>query len=306
VSSAQVVAVTGSSGRLGTAIVQRLAQDGVPVRALDVVEGISPPGVDFWPVDVQDERSLAVALDGVDVLVHVAGLHGAHLVAGMPRQAFWKVNVDGTWRVLRQAVRCRTRRVVFASSTSVYGPGSKSGEARVLDESTSFAPDDVYDITKILGERMLLHLRERYDVETVALRLGRFFYGNRSDYHLRKLSTGLDLYDAATAFSACVHASSFPRAAYCVASDSGLSTTQRKRLGTDLPGVVAEVLPELPAKLAFFGYPTPARFGKSSSTAALRADLGWAPVRDLLWWCQHLDDQIQAERTEETRRGAAA
>lgn len=290
------MAVTGASGRLGTAVVLHLVQAGLTVRALDVVEGIVPPGVDFRQADMSDDRSLAAALDGVDVLVHAAGLHGAHLVRGAPRQEFWRVNVEGTWRVLRHARRSGTRRVVFASSTSVYGPGSSAGEARLLDEDTPLAPDDVYDLTKIMGERMVQELRERHGVEAVALRLGRFFYGSRSDYHLRKLSTGLDLYDAATAFTTCVRAATLPRPVYCVASDSGLADVGRRRLGTDLAGVVAEVLPELPAKLEYFGYPMPTRLGKSSSTAALRADLGWAPVRDLAWWCQQLDDQMQSEQ----------
>lgn len=290
-----VVAVTGASGRLGAAVVQRLAREGNSVRALDWVDGIQPRGVDFYRADVRDERTVAAALDGVDVLVHIAGLHGAHLVAGTPREDVWKVNVDGTWRLYRQAVRSGVRRCVFASSTSVYGPGSISGEARLLDETTPLAPEDIYDQTKVLGERMLKHLSVRYDIETVALRLGRFYYGSRSDYHLRKLSTGLDLHDAAAAFARCVNAAELPHDTYCVASDLvDLSTEQRKSLGTRLPDVVAEVLPGLTTTLEFFGFTLPRRFGKATTTTLLRDDLGWAPARDIRWWAEQLDGLMLA------------
>lgn len=276
-----LVAVTGASGRLGAAIVSALAADGLAVRALDIVPGVHPPEVGARYLDVTDPASVERALDGVDVLIHVAGLHGAHLAAGVRRSEIWHINVDGTWWLLRAGRKLR--RVVFASSMSVYGPGSGSGYARVLDEDVAVEPEDVYDLTKVMGERMLDHLREE-GTETVALRLGRFYYGSRYDYHLRKLATGLDLRDATSAFVRCVRAPSLPRRAYCVASDLDLSYEQRARLGTELPAVTEEVLPGLLDALRRRGWPVPQRYGKSAATNALREDLGWRPERDLSWW----------------------
>jgi nucleoside-diphosphate-sugar epimerase len=284
-----LVAVTGASGRLGAAIVRTLAADGLAVRALDIVPGVHPPTVEAGFLDVTNSESIDRALDGVDVLLHVAGLHGAHLAAGTRRSEIWHVNVDGTWRLLRAARRLR--RVVFASSMSVYGPGSGSGHARVLDEDVTVGPEDVYDITKVLGERMLNDLNEE-GTEAVALRLGRFYYGNRYDYHLRKLATGLDLQDATSAFLHCVRAPSLPRRAYCVASDLEMSYEQRARLGTDLSAVVEEVLPGLLDTLHRLGYPVPERYGKSVATNALRQDLGWRPERDLSWWFDQLTREV--------------
>jgi UDP-glucose 4-epimerase len=287
-----LVAVTGASGRLGAAIVRTLAADGIAVRALDIVPGVHPPAVETGYLDVIDKSSIERALVGVDVLIHVAGLHGAHLVAGVPRSAIWHVNVDGTWRLLRAARRMR--RVIFASSMSVYGPGSGSGHARVLDEEVAVAPEDVYDLTKVLGERMLHHLYDE-GVEAVALRLGRFYYGSRYDYHLRKLATGLDLQDATSAFLRCVRAPSLPRRVYCVASDLEMSYDQRTRLGIELPAVLEELLPGMVDRLQRFGYPVPVRYGKSAATDALRRDTGWRPVRSLSWWSNELA-QAELER----------
>jgi nucleoside-diphosphate-sugar epimerase len=288
-----LVAVTGASGRLGAAIVRALAADGIAVRALDIVPGVHPPAVESGYLDVTDPASVERALVGVDVLIHVAGLHGAHLVAGVPRREIWHVNVDGTWLLLRAARGMR--RVIFASSMSVYGPGSGSGHARVLDEEVAVAPEDVYDLSKVLGERMLHHLHDE-GVEAVALRLGRFYYGKRYDYHLRKLATGLDLQDATSAFLSCVRAPALPNRAYCVASDLELSYDQRTRLGTELPVVLEEALPGLVDRLHRLGYPVPERYGKSAATDALRRDTGWRPARSLSWWS---DELARAEREME-------
>lgn len=288
-----LVAVTGASGRLGAAIVRALAADGIAVRALDIVPGVHPPAVESGYLDVTDPANVERALVGVDVLIHVAGLHGAHLVAGVPRSEIWHVNVDGTWQLLRAARHMR--RVIFASSMSVYGPGSGSGYARVLDEDVAVVPEDVYDLSKVLGERMLHHLHDE-GVEAVALRLGRFYYGSRYDYHLRKLATGLDLQDATSAFLRCVRAPSLPHRAYCVASDLELSYDQRTRLGTELPVVLEEALPGLVDRLRRLGYPVPERYGKSATTEALRRDTGWRPARSLSWWS---DELARAEREME-------
>jgi hypothetical protein len=123
----------------------------------------------------------------------------------------------------------------------------------------------------------------------VALRLGRFYYGSRGDYHLRKLSTGLDLRDAVAAFVQCVRADALPHSVYCVVSDLELTQIQRERLGTDLHGVMEEVLPGLVARLERMNVPLPKRFGKSVSAATLRADTGWRPERNLAWWARELE-----------------
>jgi len=295
-----LVAVTGASGRLGTAIVARLAAEGMRVRALDMVEGVQPVGTEYRFIDLTDESSVAPALDGIDVLVHLAGLHGAHLAAGVPRRDLWRVNVEGTWRLLRMARH--VQRIVFASSMSVYGPGTGSGPARVLDEDTPVAPEDVYDMSKMLGERALDHLRAD-GREAVALRLGRFYYGSRSDYHLRKLSTGLDVHDAATAFAAVIRASGTLRPAYCVVSDLDLTYDQRLRLGTDLRRVLDGALPGFADKAESCGYRIPERYGKAAVTAVLRADTGWAPEHDLSWWSAVLDKEIAEPQARERPSG---
>ncbi|HWL37533.1 MAG TPA: NAD(P)-dependent oxidoreductase [Frankiaceae bacterium] len=294
------VAIVGGSGRLGSWLATVLAETGHRVRVLDSVVPAPKRGVEFVQTALARGTSLEGRLDGIDCVIHLAALHGAHLAGGHSRQDFWQVNVGGTSRLLRECERAGVARVVAASSTSVYGAGSPAGAARVLDEETPLAPEDIYDFTKIATERLLDEVRLRTPIVATALRFGRFFYPSEHDYQLRKLSTGLDVLDACQAVVRVMLADTVPRPAYCVASDLSLSRGQRERLGTDLPGVLEEALPGLVGRCAERGIPLPERVGKSVDTSAIRADLGYEPCRTIAW------SLLAAERATLDRRAPVA
>jgi nucleoside-diphosphate-sugar epimerase len=206
-------------------------------------------------------------------------LHGAHLVAGTPRMRLWENNVIGTQNVL--AAAAGAQRLVFASSTSVYGSGTPAPQpARVLTEKTALKPEDVYDLSKMAAEQLL---RREFPERSVILRFGRFFYRNQDDYQLRKLSTGLDVRDACQAVAlAMIRPAAHP--AYCVASDLALSYEQRRHLGIDARAVLREALPDLVPEMERYQIPIPERVGKSVDTTLIRADLEYRPERDLSWY----------------------
>ena len=279
------VAVVGGSGRLGSRLVRFLVKAGHQVVVLDTTPPQPLNGLRFVGCDLLErDRFPYAALRGCTAVVHLAALHGAHLVSGADRRRFWAVNVDGTHRALDAARRAGVGRFVLASTTSVYGPGSPAGQpARVLDEETPLAPEDIYDLTKIAAER-LLREAARDGMTGVALRLGRFFFPSVADYHLRKLSTGLDVRDACQAVALALLAPPGRRAAaYCVASDLPLEREQRRRLGLDAAQVLDEVLPTFAGLARRRGVAIPSRVGKSVSTAAIRRALGYAPERSLAW-----------------------
>ncbi len=261
------VAVVGGSGRLGSRLVRFLVKAGHQVVVLDTTPPQPLNGLRFVGCDLLErDRFPYAALRGCTAVVHLAALHGAHLVSGTDRRRFWAVNVDGTHRALDAAT------------------GSPAGQpARVLDEETPLAPEDIYDLTKIAAER-LLREATRDGMTGVALRLGRFFFPSVADYHLRKLSTGLDVRDACQAVALALLAPPGRRAAaYCVASDLPLEREQRLRLGLDAAQVLDEVLPTFAGLARRRGVAIPSRVGKSVSTAAIRRALGYAPERSLAW-----------------------
>ena len=277
------VTVVGGSGRLGSVLVRYLVYGKCSVHVLDTSPPDPMPGVRFTACDLSSRAALpAGAFRGCDGIVHLAGLHGAHLAAGVSRRRFWAVNVGGTERVLEAAVRAGVPRVVIASSTSVYGPGSAAGHpAKVLDENSPLDPEDIYDLTKVAAERLLEAATD--EQAGVALRFGRFFFPSYEGYHMRKASTGLDVRDACQAVALTLAAATLRRRAYCVASDLPLPYQSRQRLGLSAPQVLEEALPGFCDLAQRRRVKVPERVGKSVDTALARAELGYRPERALDW-----------------------
>jgi 2-alkyl-3-oxoalkanoate reductase len=158
--------VTGGGGFLGGAIVRQLVERGNSVRSLS--RGDYPDlralGVEALRGDVADREVTLRAIEGVDVVFHVAAKAG---IWG-PRADFVRANVDGTRNVVEA---CRThgvRKLVFTSSPSVvYGGGDLEG----VDESTPYPDrfDAFYPETKAEAERIVL-ARNEPNLATVALR----------------------------------------------------------------------------------------------------------------------------------------
>ncbi|HEX6683644.1 MAG TPA: NAD(P)-dependent oxidoreductase, partial [Candidatus Limnocylindrales bacterium] len=251
------VAVVGGSGRLGSWLTYFLASAGHRVRVVDTVAPLPAERVSFHRCDLLDGKALRNALAGCTQVCHLAALHGAHLVAGTSRSEIWNTNVLGTQHILEAATE--TNQVVLASSMSVYGSGTPAGmPARVLTDDTEPSPEDVYDLSKLAAERLMLRYGPR---RSIALRFGRFFYPSQVDYQMRKLSTGVDVRDACQAIALALLAPAPPRPIYCVASDLPLPDPDRAQLGLDAVAVLRRHLPGLVEELDSRQLPIPARVG---------------------------------------------
>jgi nucleoside-diphosphate-sugar epimerase len=117
-------AITGGAGFLGLHLARRLVADGQAVRVLDVVPLDDAPlagAVEELRGDVRDAVDCARLVAGVEIVVHAA----AALPILASRDAIRSVNVDGTATALAAAAEAGVRRVVFISSTAVYGVPEK-------------------------------------------------------------------------------------------------------------------------------------------------------------------------------------
>jgi len=113
-------AISGGAGFLGLHLARRLVAAGDSVRTLDVVpldDAELERDVDERRGDVRDLSQVRELVAGADVVVHAA----AALPIQASRQAIRSVNVDGTENVLRASRDANVRRIVFISSTAVYG-----------------------------------------------------------------------------------------------------------------------------------------------------------------------------------------
>jgi UDP-glucose 4-epimerase len=176
--------VTGGAGFVGSTIVDQLLAAGASeVRVVDnFVRGsrgnlawaLAHGGVNVIDGDIRDTSLVNQATDGVDYVFHQAALRITRC-AEKPREAV-EVLIDGTLNVLEAALRYKVKKVVAASSASVYGEPSYLP----IDESHPFNNRTMYGAAKIANEQMLRAFHETSGLQYVALRPFNV-YGPRMD-----------------------------------------------------------------------------------------------------------------------------
>lgn len=151
--------ITGGSGFFGTHLAKYLLDAGEKVRILDLVP---PPPEDaraeFSPGDILDEKSLRQAISGVDVVVHNAAL----VPITRAGNRFYEVNVKGTERVIAAAKAAGVKKIIYISSSSVYGAHDGS-----IGETTPQNPIDDYGKSKAEGEKICRREKEFIDISIV-------------------------------------------------------------------------------------------------------------------------------------------
>jgi UDP-glucose 4-epimerase len=117
--------------------------------------------------DINDETALASAMEGIDVVVHLAAL--LHAFRSPPGEAeYRRINVEGTLATVAAARLRGVKRLVFTSTIAVYG----SARSGILDEAAATAPDTPYSRSKDEAEQELVRFAERAGLPgVVVLRL---------------------------------------------------------------------------------------------------------------------------------------
>ncbi len=168
------ILITGAGGNLASGLTERLEgrhalrlSDAVPVET----------GHEFARMDVRDRKAFVRAAEGVDVIVHTPAWHGIHL-RDHSETDFWDLNVDGTFNMFQAAVANRVPRVVWLSSQSV------------------FSRDNIYGLTKVVGEELCGFYHRRHGIRCTILRPADFTpYRDRKHYGERLLRGGVDRRD---------------------------------------------------------------------------------------------------------------
>lgn len=142
-----VWAISGGAGFLGLHLARRLLADGHDVRSLDLVPLDEPGlGVEQLRGDIRDETACRELVDGARILVHAA----AALPIRGSRDEIRSVNVDGTLTLLSAAAEAGIKRVVFVSSTAVYGIPEK----HPIEEDDQLEGVGHYGESKIAAEEV--------------------------------------------------------------------------------------------------------------------------------------------------------
>jgi UDP-glucose 4-epimerase len=161
--------VTGGAGFIGSNLVDALHGGGHDVRVLDDLstgyrENVDD-GIEVLVGDVADEGLVREAVAGVDVVFHEAA-HRSVLKSVEQPLLTDTANTHGTLTVLKAAADAGVRRVVYASSSSVYG----GSEQFPTPETAPALPRSPYAVTKLAGEHYCRVFAELHRLETVSLR----------------------------------------------------------------------------------------------------------------------------------------
>jgi len=175
------VLVTGGAGFIGSHIVEELVKMGEEVVVIDNLSSGKLENIKefenklrFVKGDIRSLDLLKKEFKGVDFILHQAALKSVHLSFDHPEE-YNEVNVDGTLNILKAAKECDVKKVIFASSSSVYG------ESKVFPQKENSIPNpkSPYAASKLEGERLCKEYSKK-GLETVSLRYFNVF-GPRQD-----------------------------------------------------------------------------------------------------------------------------
>ena len=168
--------VTGGTGCVGSALVERLLEKGFEVRALarksSDLRHLKTTGAEIVFGDVTDYESLRAAANGVDVVFHAA----AKVTPGWGTwEEFERTTVRGTENLLKAAVAGGCTRFLQVSSFTVYGDACMKDDVPA-DETTecavSLTPKTYYDYAKLLAERACWEYQKQGNIKVSMIRIG--------------------------------------------------------------------------------------------------------------------------------------
>ena len=174
-----LIVITGGAGFIGSHLVERFLNDGHDVLCLDNFDEYYDPAIKWKNIarfldrdnftllkgDIRDGDLVHRALEGADCVFHLAAQAGVRASVLDPLKAH-EINTLGTLNILQAALDCGIQKVVYASSSSVYG----KVEYLPFDEAHPRVPVSPYGLSKLMAEEYCRLFHEIYGLETVSLR----------------------------------------------------------------------------------------------------------------------------------------
>lgn len=141
----KAVLITGGSGYFGEVLAKRVMEVGGEVRIFDK-NAPQNSKFKFFPGDIRDQKAVELACDGIDVVLH----NVAQVPLAKDLELFHSVNIVGTKILLNAALKQHVQKVVYTSSSAVFGVP----ENNPVSEETTPTPMEAYGRAKLDGEKL--------------------------------------------------------------------------------------------------------------------------------------------------------
>jgi nucleoside-diphosphate-sugar epimerase len=164
------ILITGGTGFIGSRLALKYLEEGDDVIVFgqnkkptenDNVQLIESKGGRVYEVDINNKESLVQKMQGVNIVFHLAA---AQHEMNIPDKHFRDVNIEGTRNILEASIESGVKKYVHGSTIGVYG--SLEGE---INEESPTNPDNIYGITKLAGEKLVLSYKERLPLTAVRI-----------------------------------------------------------------------------------------------------------------------------------------
>lgn len=266
------IILTGSSGRIGRAIFGAL----VPRHEVTGIDR-NPFSTTHIVGDCADPDLLRRALDGADAVIHTAGPHAPHVGATSDAE-FLRVNVEGTRTLAEIARASGVTRLLYTSTTALYGDAVDPGHCTWIDEDTVPRPQSIYHRTKLAAEALLEELASA-EMSVRIVRMSRCFPEPAPLMATYRLHRGVDARDVAAGHALALtdQGEAFER--FVLSGETVFAREDCDGLANDAPAVIRARAPALAAEFASRGWELPRRIDRVYSSARAQERLGWHTQR---------------------------
>jgi UDP-glucose 4-epimerase len=265
--------ITGTSGRLGSALAQCLAREHA-IISLDVVPGPYTTHLG----SVTDRAQVFALANGVDAILHTASLLPPHL-RDHSRSAFVDIIVHGTLNLLESALKHTVRQFIYTSTTSLYGEAMVPRERVVwVTEELAPVPRDLYDVMKFAAEGLCRDVSATHGLSCVILRVARFFPEPPNHMAIYWLYKGVDLRDVVAAHRLALQAALPGCQVFNVAARSPFMADEMAELLHDPQRVILRHFPAAAERFVQLGWQFPTRIDRVYVIAKAERELGYRPA----------------------------
>lgn len=216
------VMVTGGAGCIGMQVCHELVRRNMDVCLFDLPEQINAvkennlKKAEIYYGSILDRSSLRDAMSGCDAVIHLAAYLGVRRTE-INRLRCIEINIEGTRNVLECAVQQRIRKIIFASSSEVYGEPIENP----VRETTPTHGKTVYAVSKMAGEELCRAFSQRYpELEFTILR----YFNTYGPYQIAQFVIPKFLRNVMEGKAPVIYGDGNQTRSFCYASDTARAT----------------------------------------------------------------------------------